>query len=173
MLRKKLILVGDTEVGKTSLVARWVNGTFSDKYLTTIGVKIDKKTLRVNSDELALLIWDLQGGSEITGQFEAYTHGAQCCLFVADGTRAKTLQYILKLRFQLPRELVNIPIALAINKKDRTEDWQISPDDLLNLKKENWTVFMTSAKSGDGVESVFRNLSERMLHPDRRERSDF
>lgn len=163
MLRKKLILLGAPAVGKTSLIARWVKGIFSEKYIATIGVKIEKKILPIDPEALMLQIWDLQGGSEIKGPFQAYIRGAEGCLFVADGTRPETLQYVLRLRGQILGELGDIPFVLALNKSDVAEDWKFSSGEIGIMEKENWAVFKTSAKSGDGVEVAFLALSKRML----------
>ena len=171
MLHKKLILMGGSAVGKTSLIARWVKGIFSEKYIATIGVKIEKKTLQVNSEQLVLLIWDLQGESELTGHIQAYVQGAEACLFVADGTRRETLQYVFRLREQVIKELGDIPFALALNKEDRANEWQVSSENISNLEKDGWPVFKTSAKSGNGIDSVFLHLSRRLLHLQERRNS--
>jgi len=163
MLRKKLILLGATEVGKTSLMARWVRGIFSEKYIATIGVKIEKKNLQINNEDLMLQIWDLQGESESKGPFQAYIRGAAGCIFIADGTRPETLQYVLGIRGQILRELGDIPSVLVLNKADRSEDWKLSTKDISTMEKENWEVFRTSAKSGLGVDSAFLNLSRKLL----------
>lgn len=61
MIQKKICLLGSFSVGKTSLISRYVNSLFSDRYLTTVGVKIDKKQLTLNGKELSLVIWDIAG----------------------------------------------------------------------------------------------------------------
>jgi nucleoside-triphosphatase THEP1 len=61
MIQKKVCMVGTSGVGKTSLVAKFVHSIFSDKYLTAVGVKIDKKTVTVDGNEVMLMIWDLAG----------------------------------------------------------------------------------------------------------------
>ena len=59
-------MVGAFGVGKTSLVARFVRSIFSDKYLTTLGVKIDKKTVNIDGQEMTLMLWDLAGEDALT-----------------------------------------------------------------------------------------------------------
>jgi len=61
MIKKKIVMLGSFAVGKTSLVQRFVNSIFSEKYLTTIGVKIDQKIVNVNDKEVNLLLWDIHG----------------------------------------------------------------------------------------------------------------
>ena len=84
---KKVCLVGDFAVGKTSLVARFVNHTFSDRYLTTVGVSIKTKIIeRAPVGKLKLIIWDIAGEDKFSRAAERYLHGAHGLLVVADGT---------------------------------------------------------------------------------------
>ncbi len=76
MISKKVCLLGGFAVGKTSLVARFVHGVFSEKYLTTIGVKIDKRSMTVDDDELDLVIWDIYGEDDYQRVRMSYLRGA-------------------------------------------------------------------------------------------------
>lgn len=61
MTSKKIILTGNFSVGKTSLFNRFINEQFDDKYITTIGVKVNKKTIEIDGEEIALVLWDVAG----------------------------------------------------------------------------------------------------------------
>jgi small GTP-binding protein len=164
MLRKKLILLGAPQVGKTSLVARWVKGIFSEKYLSTIGVKIEKKLIETDKQTLTLLIWDLMGNLEIVGSALSYIRGASAMLLVADGTRPITLEQALSLGKQAFSILGNIPCALVLNKADQNQSWEISPTQFATLEKGGWTVFETSALTGAGVDTAFMHLAQELLN---------
>ena len=88
---KKVCMLGAYAVGKTSLVRRFVHSMFTDKYLTTVGVKIDKRQVQHNGKEVTLLLWDLYGEDEFQRVQTSYLRGSSGLLIVADGTRLSTL----------------------------------------------------------------------------------
>src|ERR1700675_4666549 len=90
MLQKKVCMIGSFSVGKTSLIQRFVSSIFSDRYLTTVGVKIDKKVVRVDGEDVTLVLWDLYGEDEFQKMRMSYLRGASGYLLVADGTRRAT-----------------------------------------------------------------------------------
>ena len=91
-LKKKICLIGAFAVGKTSLVRQYVYSLFSEKYLSTVGVKIDKKLLVMDGRELELIIWDLHGEDDFQSVRMSYLRGASGCIYVVDGTRRVTLE---------------------------------------------------------------------------------
>ena len=98
MIQKKVCMLGAFAVGKTSLVARYVHSIFSDKYLTTIGVKIDKKPVSLLRGEMELILWDIYGEDEFQKVRMSYLQGASAYLLVADGTRRATLEVAASLQ---------------------------------------------------------------------------
>ena len=76
MLHNKICMLGGFGVGKTSLVSRFVSGIFSDTYLTTVGVKIDKKKVALDSGEMTLMLWDIYGQDELQTVRDSYLRGA-------------------------------------------------------------------------------------------------
>jgi len=164
MLRRKVVVLGSPSVGKTSLVNRWVRGIFSEKYLHTIGVRIEKKCLVLeDGQEVTLLIWDLAGAQELKSYTVAYLRGAHGCLLVADGTRRSTFEDALRLLRQAEEELGKVPYVLVLNKQDQEETWEISVKDLDRLNELGVLVFKTSAKTGNGVDEAFRQLAQETL----------
>jgi len=158
----KICLLGDFGVGKTSLVARFVRSTFSEKYLTTVGVKVDSKEVALpGRDPLKLVVWDIAGRSGLDALGAHYLRGASALLLVADGTRESTLASALNLLMQSRSSLPDALVALAVNKLDLVEGWEVAPSTLAELRR-NLPVFETSALSGDGVESAFAHLAERL-----------
>lgn len=164
MIQKKVCLIGTSAVGKTSLVARFVSSIFNDRYLTTVGVKIDKKTLAVEGTDLTLLLWDLAGDDDFQRLNLSYLRGSGGFLFVADGTRRVTLDQALEIRERVVAALpAAVPCVLALNKADLADQWEVDDARIGSLTAAGWTVLRTSAKTGAGVEEAFTELGRRML----------
>ncbi|MGI8957590.1 MAG: Rab family GTPase [Chthoniobacterales bacterium] len=165
MIQKKVCLLGTSGVGKTSLVAQFVHSMFSEKYLTTVGVKIDKKPITVDRTEVTLVIWDLAGDDDFQRLQTSYLRGTSGYLLVADGTRRVTLDQALELQKRVVETLGNAPFILALNKADLAPQWEVDEARLAALVAENFTVLKTSAKDGAGVEEAFAQLARRMIAP--------
>ncbi|MDQ1091819.1 small GTP-binding protein [Xanthomonas sacchari] len=164
-MSRKISLLGNFAVGKTSLVARAVRNTFSDHYLTTVGVKVDSKTLlRSSEHELRLVLWDIAGASLIDQLRGHYLSGSHGLLLVADGTRAHTLATVLELREQAERTVGrSLPAVLVLNKCDMADQWDVTPAHVRHLAQQLPT-FSASARSGDGVEEAFAALAAQLEH---------
>jgi small GTP-binding protein len=163
--KKKLALLGAAGVGKTSLVRRFVHSLYDEKYLTTVGVKIDKKPIRVGSDDVTLMIWDVAGAEERFSVPSSYVKGASGYLLVADGTRPDTLEAASEIVAQMDRDLGPLPFVLVINKKDLVDAWRVQAAELDSLKPRSLAVMTSSAKTGEGVEEAFQRLAEAMVRP--------
>ena len=158
----KLCMVGDFGVGKTSLVARFVHSTFSEKYLTTIGVKVDTKEVALEGRaSCKLVIWDIAGRSHLDALNMAYLRGASALLLVADGTRERSLRAALDLLMQSRTLLPDAVVVLAVNKIDLIERWEVAPATLSELRR-TLPVHETSARSGEGVEAAFVEIAARL-----------
>lgn len=159
-IARKVCMLGDFGVGKTSLVARYVRNTFSDKYLTTVGVKVDSRQLQLaDGAGLKLVIWDIAGKSVIDGVNQSYLRGASGLILVADGTREASLRAALGLLMQARELLPDPACVLLVNKLDLIERWEVAPATLAEIRR-SLPVFETSALSGDGVEAAFATLGE-------------
>ncbi|BAY47013.1 small GTP-binding protein [Scytonema sp. HK-05] len=163
MLQKKICMVGAFATGKTSLVSRFVNSIFSDKYQTTVGVKIDKKTVNVGDKELNLILWDLYGEDDFQKVRMSYLRGSSGYLLVVDATRHNTLEKAFNLQNRVEETIGQVPFILVINKSDLADEWEISNSEIDELRQKGWTVIKTSAKSGFGVEKTFQTLAYRIL----------
>ena len=168
MIQKKICMVGPVSVGKTSLVARYVHSLFSDKYLSTVGVKIDKKSLRVEGQEVTLMLWDLAGDDDFQRLNTSYLRGASGYLLVADGSRRATLDQALDIRTRVVKAVGSIPFVLVLNKSDLVKEWDIDEARIATLTSQGWAVRRTSAKDGSGVEAVFLELARLTLADGRR-----
>ncbi len=163
MIQKKICMVGAFGVGKTSLVARFVHSIFSEKYQTTVGVKIDKKIVPCAAGEVTLILWDLAGEDALTTVKPAHLKGASGYILVMDGLRRNTLQLAVDLQRRVSDAAGNVPFICVINKADARDTWEIQQADLDNLAARGWTVVETSAKTGAAVEGVFQHLTEAMM----------
>ncbi|MCK5729315.1 MAG: GTP-binding protein [Methylococcales bacterium] len=161
ILQKKICVLGDFGVGKTSLVGRFVKNEFSDKYLTTVGVKMDTKLMKVNDDlQIKLILWDIAGENSFKRLSKMYLRGAAGFLLVLDGTRLSTLEAALDIKQNILTQQGDIPFVVLVNKIDLKDQWEIKEDDLRRLKVESNQLFLTSAKNGDQVEDAFYLLSQ-------------
>lgn len=163
---RKVCLLGDFAVGKSSLVARFVRNTFSDKYLTTVGVKVDSKLVQLGDDRsVKLVVWDLAGKAELDSLNRGYIRGAHGVLLVADGTREASLRAALYLWMQSQKQLPGVPVVMLVNKLDLIDRWEVSAADVARLR-ESLPTFRTSARDGDGVEDAFATLARAILERD-------
>lgn len=162
MLQKKVCMLGSFAVGKTSLVRRFVESIFSESYLTTVGVKVDKKVIKLGDRELTMILWDLAGDDGLQHLQMSYLNGASGLLLVADGTRRDTLAAAIEIQERAKR-VAAAQFVLAINKTDLLSDWEIDSQEENELVSRGWKVVRTSAKTGDGVEQAFESLAKAML----------
>jgi small GTP-binding protein len=163
MLSKKVCMLGSLSVGKTSLVRRFIQSMFSDDYFTSIGVKVDKKMVRVQDEDVELVLWDIYGHDIFQRVQMSYLRGMSGYLLVVDGTRKQSLEDALELSERVAIEIGRVPAILALNKSDLLADWEIDPDREAKLTEDGWTVIHTSAKTGDSVEQAFSQLTHAML----------
>ena len=155
-------MLGAFAVGKTSLVQRFVNSIFSDKYKTTLGVKIDKKTIALENQDIDLILWDLAGEDEFMKVRSSYLRGSSGAILVADGTRPETLDIAVELNHKVNREVGHIPFILLVNKSDLVNDWEIDRNHLQQLKDSGWVIVEVSALEDDNVEYAFNLLTAEM-----------
>ncbi len=161
ILQKKICVLGDFGVGKTSLVGRFVKNEFSDKYLTTVGVKMDTKLVSVNDAlKVKLIIWDIAGENSFKKISQTYLRGAAGFILVLDGTRLTTLEAALDIKQNIIQLLGDIPFVALINKVDLKAQWEIDDAHMARLNAVEKQLFFTSAKTGEQVEEAFISLSQ-------------
>jgi small GTP-binding protein len=166
MIQKKICMLGSFAVGKTSLVSRFVHSMFSDKYLTTVGVKIDKKPMSVDGKDMTLMLWDLYGQDDFQTIQESQLRGMSGYLLVVDGTRRATLDIARQLQEKATSAAGAVPFILLLNKADLSAEWEVDEQAFVKLVNLGWRVVKTSAKTGEGVESAFEMLAREMLAED-------
>ncbi|MFK7955752.1 MAG: Rab family GTPase [Lysobacterales bacterium] len=160
----KICVLGDFAVGKTSLVRRFVDQAFSDRYLTTVGVKIDTRVVEPSADEqVKLVIWDIAGADEMDALRTNYVRGASGIVLVCDLTRAETLTTAKKLQREVASRFGAVPLCLLANKLDLKGEREVDDMTLKQLADSGWDVFTTSAKTGHNVDEALTRLASLLL----------
>lgn len=160
MISKKVILTGSFGVGKTSLFNQFIYSKFSDKYLTTIGVKVNKKNLTINDKDLSMLLWDIAGEVAQDKVPTSYFLGASGIIYVFDLTRPSTYKNLDKDLDYLKGIVNGAAIKIVGNKADL-----VTEDDIAKVKEEipiEWDI-ITSAKTGQNVENLFLTLGAELV----------
>ena len=159
MIQKKVCILGPTGVGKTSLVKQFVEGIFSEKYKTTIGVKIDKKQVNKDGRGVQLLLWDLEGIDRYCGFNPRYLRGASAYIIVVDQTRSQSLLEGMEI-LELAREhYPDIPAFFVVNKTDLPTSWHWSEEELNSYAQKFASLTKTSAKTSENVENLFSTIA--------------
>ena len=153
-------MVGEFGVGKTSLVRRFVQSIFDERYLSTVGVKIDRKDVTIGSVTVTLMLWDLAGEDELTKLKISHLRGASGYILVADGCRAASLVKAIELQQRIAEQIGSLPFVLVLNKADLRDQWEVQN---AAVSERGWPTFETSAKAGSGVEEMFLALAGQLL----------
>jgi len=159
-ISKKIVILGHFGVGKTSLIKRFVDDSFSDNYKVSIGVHITKKVIEITVDNtMSLILWDLEGTDDLETIRNSYLLGTHGVIFVFDVTRPSTFQNINSDLKIIKEKLPNIPLLVVGNKIDL-----VVVKELEELLQQNTisTDFLTSAKTGDAVNDVFLKLATQL-----------
>lgn len=159
-------MLGDPGVGKTSLILRYVENAFSEKYLHTIGTKISKKVVAYGDigTTVNLLIWDIVGQRSM-GVLRSYFRGASAALLVCDITREETLHSLLEWGRSLKEVAGNVPFIIIANKSDLEDRGRVTDANLAYISRQLGAApyIFTSAKTGSDVDTAFYALGRLAL----------
>ncbi len=167
-------MVGAGGVGKTSLVRRYTVDHFDDRYIKTIGTKVSKKSVNIfdgsrdRDTEVILTIWDIMGQEGFRELLkEAYFMGANGILAVCDVTSTDSMDRLDGWLDRTYRIAGEVPVSILINKTDLKDRSGINEESLRQFGRAyECPFFFTSAKTGENVEKVFRDLAERIVRKD-------
>ena len=166
---KKVVLLGDGAVGKTSLVARYVIDKFDDKYIATIGTKVSRKDIQVVKPNmiinLRMMIWDILGQKEYSKIRSASLSGAQGVILVGDLSRPDTVKSLEEFWMKEVSDVVGkIPTIIVGNKLDLAEKSSMSSAMIESMgQKLGCPTILASAKSGKNVEAIFTTLGDMLV----------
>jgi small GTP-binding protein len=169
MISKKICLIGDFNVGKTSLVRRFVEGQFSDVYKSTVGVKISRKLMNASNipdRQVQLIIWDIEGQTRFKAIAPNYLQGATASIIVGDLTRPFTIDNITEHIALYNSINPNGLSIIALNKSDLAPEersLKIAQVYQFNHYPQVISTYLTSAKEGNCVERMFQELADRIL----------
>lgn len=160
MISKKIVITGHFGVGKTSLFNRFISNTFNEKYLTTIGVRVDKKMVEIDGQEMSLVIWDLAGEVSQEKVPRSYFLGASAIIYVFDLSRPATFSRLEDDLQYIQTVLPNVLTRKVGNKKDLVSD-----ETLNAIHAKTQPHYFTSARTGENVEDLFYNIGRALLSP--------
>lgn len=161
--------MGEFAVGKTSLIRRFVYDRFDDKYISTIGVKVSRKSIVVPREDehidLTMMLWDLAGNEEFSEVRASYLRGSSGAVLVCDLTRKETLERLINYVTDLHRVSPDAALIIAANKVDLINEHQITVAEVKEAANQLEAPFyLTSAKDDDDVEDVFRHLGKILVN---------
>lgn len=157
-MRKKIVIVGHFGVGKTSLTKQFVSNMFSEKYLTTIGVNIEKKVVETSKGSVNLILWDIAGEEDLDTIKTSYLKGANAFILVTDLTREITYSKIDNDLQYMNGIVGDVPYLVIGNKSD------LLPENLVAQIKNKYNIdYISSAKSGENVNEFFTDIAEKLM----------
>ena len=170
-MKVKICLLGNGAVGKTSIVGRYVENTFSENYLPTIGTRTSKKSVIIKDPVTQkdicfdFIIWDIMGqGSLRKVLHPTYLTGAKGAVMVCDLTRRETFEDLDNWIYTLLEEWQLVPMIFVANKNDLKDSSELNTRELESLATTYDSSFFTiSAKSGDNIEDMFKSLGHEIL----------
>ena len=163
MLQKKICMLGSFSVGKTSLIRRYVQSIFNEGYLTTVGVKIDKKQVRVGDTDLMLMLWDLAGEDEFATIRPTQLRGMAGYVLVIDGSRKQSFDVAMELHETARKQMGHLPMVFALNKADLKAQWMLDEEAIERLQATGYPVIETSARLDTNVEDMFLSLGRQLV----------
>jgi small GTP-binding protein len=162
----KLIFCGDYQVGKTSLIRRFVENKFEEDYISTIGVQLSKKTVLLSKKtKINFIIWDIGGQRQFDINRARFYNGANAAFIVVDRTRPDNLQSVEKWYNDLMKSIKRkIPIVIVGNKSDLKDELVINEEEIKEVAKQfDFHYIMTSALTGENVNDAFLYIAYRVV----------
>ena len=165
----QLLIIGDSSVGKTSLITRYTNGTFKEEYLATVGLDYSSKDEEFNNETIHIKLWDTAGQERFKSLTQNYFRNAEGVLLVYDVTKTESFDnlrdWISSIKKNMETKNIFLPLIIVGNKVDMEDSREISKEDAENFAKENnYKYFETSAKTGEGVDEAIRELVTLVLN---------
>ena len=162
----KVVVLGNSQCGKTTLISKYISNQFRPNYLPTIGADFLVKEIDLNNAKVGLQIWDTSGNERFRSLGFAFYRGADACVLMYDCTDAQGLNSLELFRDQFlegvdTRQPTNFPMVLVGCKADRDSNMQVKWSEAQTWARSrgDLPVFLTSAKDGMGVNRVFEEVA--------------
>jgi small GTP-binding protein len=168
----KIVLIGDPEVGKTSIRRKYMGKSFRADYLKTLGADFAAQKVNVEGELVLLTIWDLAGQSIFHGMRSSFYHGCKCALIVFDVTNPSSLENCLKWGEEAVKFAKNSlrKIYLIGNKIDLTDDVEVTQEDVNKIVRKFDEIvkfpvktYETSALTGENIIELFEHMSKNLI----------
>lgn len=166
----KIVLLGDYSVGKTAIAQRYHTNAFEHEYRPSIGVDILSRHLPLGQEDVQLQIWDMSGQTEFRRLRQQYLEATDCALIIFDLTRRSSLDAVPSWVEEAREFNPKLPAVLVGNKADMTETRTVTEKEAAGLAKSLRMLFYveTSAKSGDNIDQVFKEVARQLIVPRKR-----
>lgn len=169
-MKIKIALLGDGTVGKTSLIRRFVYDEFGDRYLKTFGTKTTKRVMEITDPrdgalvEMALLIVDIMGQTELVGLHDRYLFGVKGAIIVCDVTSRPSMEHMEGWVAKVTKVCPDASLVFVANKLDLAHKAAFKIEEMLAIaEKYQSPCYLSSAKTGENVELMFQTLSTALL----------
>jgi small GTP-binding protein len=162
----KVVIAGDGNVGKTSLIRRFCEGKFEQSRVATIGVDFQTKVVDLAPGAVKLSIWDMAGQDRFQVMREGFYRGCRAAALVYDLTELETLAHIKRWRDELVGVVPGVPMMLVANKRDLAPDASLVPGEAM-ARAFKIPLIITSARTGDGVAELFISIASMASPKDR------
>lgn len=161
----KLVLVGDSGIGKSSILQKYVKDDFSESYVSTIGVDFAVKTIDLNGKIIKLQVWDTAGQERFRTITHSYYRGAHGIIVVFDLTNIESFHNISNWLHEINLHAKeNVQILLVGTKSDRVNYRMITKDMIDNYVKTHDFIYIeTSSKTGVGIDQIFTTMATRIM----------
>ena len=156
----KIILIGQSSVGKTNILSKFLKNDFDENYIPTIGVEFGSKLFNIEGHRIKAQIWDPSGEEQSKALINAYSKGTKGALVVYDITKKQTLDNVGDLLNNLKKAAhKNLSIILIGNKNDLEDKREIMKEEGEEKAKKYKAAFLeTSALTGENLDKAFENL---------------
>ncbi|XP_065334950.1 ras-related protein Rab-35 [Cloeon dipterum] len=168
----KLLIIGDSGVGKSSLLLRFADNTFSGSYITTIGVDFKIRTVEVDGERVKLQIWDTAGQERFRTITSTYYRGTHGVIVVYDVTNGESFANVKRWLHEIEQNCEVVNRILVGNKNDSPDKKVVLTEDAQRFADQmGIQLFETSAKDNINVEDMFMSITRQVLHS-KKERRD-
>ena len=164
----KIALLGDTKVGKTSIISRYMEDSFNENYLPTFGAHYSEKIIKINDTEVQLNLWDISGQKKFRSKIKNFYKDVYFVCLVYDITNLNSFNNLKNIWYQDLKDYGEKYTILAVfgNKQDLDKDEEVNEQDARDFAEEINAFFMlTSAKNNARIDDLFETLAKEYFNP--------